>query len=392
MIRMLIVVTAFSGVMVGFSHSQETSPTSSAKFVTSQTTEQWVFSRFKGTDVVGPDNVSVGNVNDLLFDRDGKVVGLIVGVGGFLGIGTKNVAMDMSAFDVVPISIVNNERDNNLPGARLAGSAKDPTHVKLKVSWTKDQLKEAPGFAYLSQLRLQQQPDRSCITDREHDCRGGVTDLGGSFIAAARKRFFDREGAHASLIARRRCSRRFVMTNAAGKGKRMKVFQARLGFYDTVVAAPSQAAALRVWGIHQNLFASGQAKITNDAQAIEAALANPETPLKRALGSKDLFALEAASLPLIPNVPKGKGKIPAKSKLAPPTKSPADRSALNSAELALRELDAARKQEEAKFQSRQDELDAEKQVAQAHYVEHRKVATRHVVDARKSYREAGGTD
>jgi PRC-barrel domain len=148
MIRTLVVVMAFSGVMAGLAHSQETSPASSAKFVTSQTTEQWVFSRFNGTDVVGPDNVSVGNVNDLLFDRDGKVIGLIVGVGGFLGIGTKNVAMDMSAFDVVPISIVNTERDNTLPGARLAGSAKDPTHVKLKVSWTKDQLKEAPSFAY----------------------------------------------------------------------------------------------------------------------------------------------------------------------------------------------------------------------------------------------------
>jgi hypothetical protein len=37
-----------------------------------------------------------------------------------------------------------------------------------------------------------------------------------------------------------------------------KVFQAQFGFYDTVVAAPSQVAALRAWGIHQNLFAGGQ--------------------------------------------------------------------------------------------------------------------------------------
>ena len=38
----------------------------------------------------------------MLFDKNGKIDGLIVGVGGFLGIGEKNVAIDMSAFQVVP--------------------------------------------------------------------------------------------------------------------------------------------------------------------------------------------------------------------------------------------------------------------------------------------------
>ena len=42
-------------------------------------------------------------------------------------------------------------------------------------------------------------------------------------------------------------------------GRKLKVFQAQFGFYDTIVAAPSQAAALRAWGVNQNLFASGEA-------------------------------------------------------------------------------------------------------------------------------------
>ena len=50
------------------------------------------------------------------------------------------------------------------------------------------------------------------------------------------------------------------MANAAGR--RLKVFQAQFGFYDTVVAASSQAAALRAWGIHQTLFANGEATET----------------------------------------------------------------------------------------------------------------------------------
>jgi sporulation protein YlmC with PRC-barrel domain len=101
-----------------------------------------VFSKFKGTDVLGPDNVKVGSVSDLLFDKNGKIDGLIVGVGGLLGIGEKNVAIDMSAFEVVPYkhaaasSGANNAADN------------DPTHVNLKVSWTKDELKAASDFQY----------------------------------------------------------------------------------------------------------------------------------------------------------------------------------------------------------------------------------------------------
>jgi hypothetical protein len=71
--------------------------TKSPKFIQAQGTDKWVFSKFKGADVLGPDNAKVGSVSDLLFDKNGKIDGFIVGVGGFLGIGEKNVAIDMSA-------------------------------------------------------------------------------------------------------------------------------------------------------------------------------------------------------------------------------------------------------------------------------------------------------
>ena len=60
----------------------------------SQSADQWVFSKFKGTDVLGPDDAQVGDVNDILFDKQGKILEFIVGV-GFLGIGEKSVAIDM---------------------------------------------------------------------------------------------------------------------------------------------------------------------------------------------------------------------------------------------------------------------------------------------------------
>jgi hypothetical protein len=177
--------------------------------------------------------------------------------------------------------------------------------------------------------------------------------------------------------------------------RRLKVFAAQFGFYDTVVAAPSQAAALRAWGIHQNIFASGQAKVTDDPQAVEAALAHPEIPLKRAVGSKDPFALEAARLPDVPDAPKKpklKAVVRPKPEAVVPPRPAADRTELDKAEAKLHAIDEARKREEAEFRRREEELVRARDAAQAAYVQNRKVATAEVVKARSAYRDAGGAD
>jgi sporulation protein YlmC with PRC-barrel domain len=97
-----------------------------AEFVMSQKPDQWLASKFKGTDVLGSDNKKIGDVSDILFDKSGKIEAFVISVGGFLGMGTKDVALAPQSFDVVPGS---------------NGSAD-----KLKLSMTKDQLKEAKNF------------------------------------------------------------------------------------------------------------------------------------------------------------------------------------------------------------------------------------------------------
>jgi len=181
---------------------------------------------------------------------------------------------------------------------------------------------------------------------------------------------------------------------ATPRGRKLKVFQAQFGFYDTVVAAPSQAAALRAWGTRQNLFASGEATITTDEAAVAAATAHPETPLRRAVGSSEPFALEPTSLPAVPDAPKKKAstKPAGKPAPAPPPKAPVDRSKLDAAEKALHDVDERRKKEEARFRRDEAELEARKTAAQAAYVEARKAATAQVVEARTAYRQAGGDD
>ena len=101
-------------------------PAGKANFVTKQTSDQHLTSKFKGTDVIGADDAKIGDVSDLLFDKDHKIITFIVGVGGFLGIGTKDVAIDPASFQAVP--------------------GKDATDMKLRLSMTKDELKNAAAF------------------------------------------------------------------------------------------------------------------------------------------------------------------------------------------------------------------------------------------------------
>ena len=81
----------------------------------------------------------------------------------------------------------------------------------------------------------------------------------------------------------------------------LKVFQTEIGFYELIVAAPSQAAALRAWGLHLNLFADGTARMATDERVIAAALAQPGVCLKRGVGSHDAFSLNPG-LPRLPEL------------------------------------------------------------------------------------------
>lgn len=63
------------------------------KFVNTQMSGQWLASDIMGMNVVGSKDEKIGSVSDLLVDKDGNILAAVVGVGGFLGIGEKEVAV-----------------------------------------------------------------------------------------------------------------------------------------------------------------------------------------------------------------------------------------------------------------------------------------------------------
>jgi sporulation protein YlmC with PRC-barrel domain len=94
-------------------------------FVTVQPAGQWLARQFIGQPVTNDAGERVGDINDLLFDKSGQVSIVVLGVGGFLGVGEKNVAI---AFGSLTITA-----DDN--GKRV-----------IAVPLSKDRLQAAPDF------------------------------------------------------------------------------------------------------------------------------------------------------------------------------------------------------------------------------------------------------
>ena len=76
--------------------------TTEGPFVTVPSTGAWRVSDFQGKAVYGSDGENIGEINDVLVSQDGSVNAVIIGVGGFLGIGEKDVAVDMGALELGP--------------------------------------------------------------------------------------------------------------------------------------------------------------------------------------------------------------------------------------------------------------------------------------------------
>jgi sporulation protein YlmC with PRC-barrel domain len=66
-------------------------------FVTQQAANEWLARVFIGQAVHNAAGETVGDVNDLVFDRKGRINSVILGVGGFLSMGEKSVGVPFSA-------------------------------------------------------------------------------------------------------------------------------------------------------------------------------------------------------------------------------------------------------------------------------------------------------
>ena len=114
---------ATAGVLVA---ALVTSAAYAATTMSAAPSDSYTVTNYYKQSVYDPKQGKIGDVDDVLVDKSGKVTGLVVGVGGFLGAGEKDV--------IVPFTAVMTEKKND--------------KWWLTLDQTKDDLKSAPGFKY----------------------------------------------------------------------------------------------------------------------------------------------------------------------------------------------------------------------------------------------------
>jgi len=162
--------------------------------MTEEKPNQWRASKLVGINVYGPNNEKVGDINEVLVDRTGKAEAVVIGVGGFLGIGEKDVALP---FDQVQWSdrppenrSASSSGGSGTAGSGTAGSTTGSTGSTASTSggtsssstsssqnrgypdhamitMTKDELKNAPSFRYAGN------------TSRDNNASGNRSGAGG---------------------------------------------------------------------------------------------------------------------------------------------------------------------------------------------------------------------
>src|SRR5437870_394623 len=75
-------------------------PAASPSFVNEQPAGESLASLFIGQDVTNSAGEKIGDVNDLLFDRNGRINTAVIGIGGLLGIGEKQVGVPFSSLTI----------------------------------------------------------------------------------------------------------------------------------------------------------------------------------------------------------------------------------------------------------------------------------------------------
>jgi sporulation protein YlmC with PRC-barrel domain len=109
---------------------EEAATLNGPRFLTKQASDDWLASNLIGQPVVNAKDEAIGDINDLVTDKDGKVVAVLIGAGGFLGLGEKDVAVN---FDDLKIA---RDEDHN---------------VKVISDLTSEMLSSAPDYERLNE-------------------------------------------------------------------------------------------------------------------------------------------------------------------------------------------------------------------------------------------------
>ena len=140
--RSLYSAAALVALIAAPAIGQDAMPTAPAamSFIDAQQPQEMLAGDLIGTPVHNADDQSLGDVNDAILDADGRLKAIVVGVGGFLGIAERNVAVPWDAVEV---------------------SRGDAQAIALRLNVDRKQLEAAPEFESLEERRMAEEAARA---------------------------------------------------------------------------------------------------------------------------------------------------------------------------------------------------------------------------------------
>ena len=160
--RYLIAATLAAAFMSSTALAQTTTPpAATSRCSRAKLSPHWRSSKMIGLNVYNEQNERLGDINEIILDKDGKAMGYVIGVGGFLGMGEHDILVEPGKIKfvnepVAPATSATNPpanppattRTDTPPAPRAANEQWYPDHGMLNA--TKDQLKAMPQFKYSS--------------------------------------------------------------------------------------------------------------------------------------------------------------------------------------------------------------------------------------------------
>lgn len=132
----------------------------SFEYVTKQSASDWTAQALIGRSVQNENGETLGEVNNVILNEKGNVVAVTIGVGGFLGLGEKDVG--------VPFDALKFRDEDALEKKADADSAEDVEDDRedtvIVIDATKEQLEAAPSFVWLGEKR-----EKRADADAEND-------------------------------------------------------------------------------------------------------------------------------------------------------------------------------------------------------------------------------
>jgi putative membrane protein len=132
---------------------------SNINYITRQAPTDWTAEALIGRTVENANGDNLGEINNVIINEKGDVVAVVIGVGGFLGIGEKNVGVPFDKLDFKTAEAMKDRTDNATKEEKAEQKTEsvaarfDTEHqdIRIVLNTTKEDLEAAPAFAWLDE-------------------------------------------------------------------------------------------------------------------------------------------------------------------------------------------------------------------------------------------------